>query len=139
MASTRVEDLRKDIAEGQVAVIVGAGVSVAATLDPSREPNVASWTGLLESGIAECEKVATGLPAGWGDRVRGELGSGDPDELLSAAEKISRRLGAPIGGAYGRWLTNTVGSLELLHPDVPEALRDLGLPLLTTNYSLSGN
>jgi hypothetical protein len=36
--------------------------------------------------------------------VGDEIASGDLDELLSAAEKISRKLGAPEGGAYGKWL-----------------------------------
>lgn len=134
MSTSLVDDLKRDIAEGRVTVVVGAGVSMAATYDPARKPNVAAWTGLLESGADECVKVAQPLPKGWEERVRGEIASGDLDDLLSAAEKISRRLGAPDGGAYGKWLRETVGALKIRHPDVPAALGDLGLPLLTTNY-----
>jgi hypothetical protein len=134
VATTLLDDLKRDIAEGRVTVIVGAGVSMAATYDPARRPNVAAWTGLLESGVDECVKVAQPLPKGWEERVRDEIASGDLDELLSAAEKISRRLGAPAGGAYGKWLREKVGSLRIRHPEVPAALCNLGLPLLTTNY-----
>jgi WD40 repeat protein len=134
MPGSLVDDLRRDIADGRVVCVVGAGVSMAATFDPRRKPNIASWVGLLESGVDECVKVAQPLPAGWEERVRGEIVSGDIHDLLSAAEKISAKLSAPSGGAWGKWLRETVGSLRILHPEVPAALRDLGLPLLTTNY-----
>jgi hypothetical protein len=104
VATTLLDDLKRDIADGRVTVIVGAGVSMAATYDPARKPNVAAWTGLLESGADECVKVAQPLPERWRERVGDEIASGDLDELLSAAEKISRKLGAPEGGAYGKWL-----------------------------------
>jgi hypothetical protein len=74
---------------------------VAKTLldDLKHDIAVAAWTGLLESGVDECVKVAHPLPKGWEERVRAEIASGDLDEMLSVAEKISRRLGAPDGGA----------------------------------------
>jgi hypothetical protein len=56
------------------------------------------------------------------------------DDLLSAAEKISRKLGAPKGGEFHRWLRETVGDLEVKDRAVLESLRDLGIPLATTNY-----
>jgi SIR2-like domain/AAA domain len=55
-------------------------------------------------------------------------------ELLSAAENIAVRLGAPEAGEYGLWLRDTVGALHANHREVPEALRDLDAPLATTNY-----
>jgi hypothetical protein len=123
-------DLKAHVGRGDVLVIVGAGISIGAT---NRDP-VASWTGLLESGVDRCLVVVQGLPTDWAVRVRGEIRSGDLDDMLSAAEKISRRLGAPRGGEYGRWLRETVGSLKLADSAVLEALRDLGCPLATTNY-----
>ena len=71
-------------------------------------------------------------PAEWIEIARRELELGNHGSLLSVAEKISSKLKAPNGGAYGKWLNETVGSLNLTHRDVPDALRDLGLPLLTT-------
>jgi hypothetical protein len=56
------------------------------------------------------------------------------DEVLSVAEQIYSRLGAPEGGEYACWLSDTVGRLEVRCPDVLEALRDLGVPIITTNY-----
>jgi tetratricopeptide (TPR) repeat protein len=125
-----LDDLRNEIAEGHVLAIVGAGVSIGAT---GAEP-VASWTGLLKNGVERCVEVAQPLPTGWAERVRGEIESGDMDDLLSAAEKISAKLGAPQGGEYRRWLRETVGQLQMKDGSVIEALRDLAIPLATTNY-----
>ena len=77
--------------------------------------------------------MVPGLPSGWAERVRSEIESGDIDDLLSAAEKISSKLGAQ-GGEYGRWLRETVGALRVERPDVITALKDLGVPIATTNY-----
>ncbi|HZI03761.1 MAG TPA: SIR2 family protein, partial [Archangium sp.] len=89
---------------------------------------------LLMNGVDECLMVRPGLGEKWAQRVREEIESGDIDDLLSAAEKIEQKLGGRGGGDYARWLHRTVGSLKVTHPEVPAALRDLGLPLLTTNY-----
>jgi hypothetical protein len=125
------DDLREQLARQQVVVVVGAGVSVGAT---GGAPT-ASWLGLLHDGVARCEAVVgQGLPAGWGDRVRAQIDSGDVEELLSAAENLTRRLGGPGGGEYGRWLRESVGSLKLTDPEVIGALAGLGAPIATTNY-----
>jgi hypothetical protein len=53
-----------------VIILVGAGVSVGAT---GGTP-AASWTGLLEDGVARCEALALRpLPAGWGDWTRQQI------------------------------------------------------------------
>ncbi len=122
--------LRHEIEQGRMLVVVGAGVSIAATGDE----RLASWTGLLRDGAERCVEVAGPLPDGWADRVLAEIDSGDLDELLSAAEKISRKLGAPCGPEYARWLRETVGRFRVNDPSVIEALTGLGLPLATTNY-----
>jgi tetratricopeptide (TPR) repeat protein len=131
MSDALSDDLREQLARRQVVVVVGAGVAVAATGGASS----ASWLGLLQDGVARCEAViGHGLPAGWGDRVRAQIDSGDVEELLSAAENITRRLGGPGGGEYGRWLRDSVGSLEVTDPEVIQALAGLRAPIATTNY-----
>lgn len=137
MSLDLVEELRHEIAAGRVTCIVGAGVSIAASYDPARKPNVASWLGLLEHGIAHCTAVVPGLPAKWAPSMRSliELGKdGDTNALLSVADNIFSRLDAPRGGEFRRWLRETVGELRILHPEVPQALGALGTALLTTNY-----
>ena len=58
--------------------------------------------------------------------------------LLSTAEKISTKLGAPSGGDWRAWLRKAVGDLKIgpdpKHRAVLEALRDLGVAPATTNY-----
>jgi DNA-binding CsgD family transcriptional regulator len=123
-------DLRAQIERGQVIAIVGAGVSIGAT----NRNRLASWTGLLEDGVDRCCEIVKPLPAGWRERVLAEIYSGDLDDLLSAAEKVSRKLGARSGGEYCRWLRETVGLLKAQRPGVIEALHGLGVRFATTNY-----
>lgn len=126
-----VADLRQDLANEQVVVLVGAGMSIGAS---GNEP-VASWIGLLEDGVGRCEELALKpVPDGWGEWTRKQLHSGDVEELLLAAEAITGRLGGPEHGEYRRWLRETVGSLPLRDDAVLTALRDLNVPLATTNY-----
>jgi tetratricopeptide (TPR) repeat protein len=125
-----LKDLRMMIASGNAAIVVGAEMSIQAS-----EADVASWTGLLRHGIGRCEELFPGrLPQGWGQRQREAIDSADMDELLGVAEAVSRRLGAPDGGEFRRWLRETIGRLEPLKPDVIHALVGLGCTVLTTNY-----
>src|SRR5258708_7365320 len=131
-----IADLRAQIEAGQVLVIAGAGVAVAATAGgvPASSP-VASWKGLLADGIERC--VLVGRPPaaeGWAERLRADLESADLDDLLSVAERVASRLGAPAGGEDRRWLRETVGALRTSDPSVPKALAELGVALATTHY-----
>jgi hypothetical protein len=122
-------DLHDRIAAGQVVVVAGAGVSIRS----SGGQSVASWTGLLADGIGRCVELGQGDEE-WARRRREDLTSGQMDELLSVAEQVTQRLGGPGGGEFRRWLRETVGTLKAQQPDVLEALRDLGVPLASTNY-----
>jgi hypothetical protein len=130
MSGLLVKDLRAELARGRVVVLVGAGVSIGAT---GGAP-VASWTGLLEDGVARCEGLGWPLPTGWGGRTRAQIESGDVEELLLAAEAVTGRLGGREHGEYSRWLKETVGGLHASDLGVLEALQDLGGILATTNY-----
>ncbi len=128
-------ELRREIAEGRVTCIIGAGVSVAA----SGGARTASWIGLLRDGIERCTAVVPGLAPRWPDRMRDmiELGTeGDTEALLSVAEQITVKLGGLSGGELKRWLRETLSpeAMPLRFGDVPHALAGLGVPLLTTNY-----
>jgi len=124
------QDLRREVGRGRVVVVVGAGVSVAAT----RGEAIASWVGLLENGVSRCEQVFLTLPDDWGDGLRARIRSGEADDLLFVAEEVTRVLGGPQSGEYRRWLRETVGRLEPRDPASIEALHDLGVPIVTTNY-----
>jgi len=124
-------DLIEQISKGQVVAIIGAGVSLGAT---GANP-LAGWVGLLKDGVKRCEGVASSkLSPGWSGRVLGQIDSGDTDEMILAAENISLKLGAPHGGEFRRWLRNSFETLKCRDSAVLIALRELGIPLATTNY-----
>ena len=127
MGNVLLEDLQREIEAGSVIAIIGVGVSVAAT---NNKP-AASWCGLLHHGVDHCRehKSLTGVDEKWAKRVHEEIDSGDLDDMLSAAEKSSRKLGAPDGGEYRRWLRETIRVLKAERRDVLEALRDLKVAL----------
>lgn len=130
MTDFLMQDLRAELATGNALVVVGSGVSLAVT----RGLSVASWTGLILSGIERCEQVVTGLPEGFGDRVRAQVYSGDSDELINAAELITAKLGGRSGSDFCRWLRETVGSLSVADSTLVDAIHSLNVPIATTNY-----
>ncbi len=124
------EDLRQMIADKKVVMVVGSGVSIAAT----KNAPAASWGGLLQLGVERCRELNSQLDEAWAQGMRKQIASGDLVEMLLAAENISCRLGAPEEGEFRRWLRETVGALKVRDSGVLEALRDLRVPLGTTNY-----
>lgn len=122
MSDLLTEDLKREIADRRCIAIVGAGVSIFST---GNAP-CASWTELLHHGVQRCVDVAAGLPEGWAARAKADIDSGDLDDLLSSAEKVKRKLGAPDSGEYSRWLRESVGALQAVRREVlrgPERLR----------------
>jgi hypothetical protein len=93
MGNLLLKDLQREIDAGNVIAIIGAGVSIAAT---NKKP-AASWGELLYHGVGHVRelKQLTGVDDKWAERVHDEINSGDLDDMLSAAEKIARRLVIP--------------------------------------------
>jgi len=54
-----LNDLKAQIARGQVVAIIGAGVSIGAT----NRAACAAWTGLLHHGVQRCEHLQLIKPA----------------------------------------------------------------------------
>ncbi|MGE0822585.1 MAG: SIR2 family protein [Candidatus Binatia bacterium] len=128
--NTLLDDLREEIKKKQVLIVVGTGVSINAT---NNHP-VASWTGLLRNGVTRCKALLSDLPADWETRLQSESESGDMDDLLSAAEKISSKLQRLGSGEYTRWLRETIGSLSANNRRLIDTITAFDLPILTTNY-----
>ncbi len=128
MPYSPVDDLRRDIANGHVLVVVGTGVSLAATGEP-----VASWQGLLLDGVDRCEGLENLSPSK-AAKLRAAIRSGKLDRLLTAAGEVRKALSGSDDSEVRIWLRDTVGQLRAKKPEVLEAIRDLGLPIATTNY-----
>lgn len=124
-----VHHLQRQIAQGSVVVVVGAGVSIAST---QRNP-VASWEGLLLNGVEYCEQVVAGLPNGWAEHIKWQVTSRDVDEMILAAENISRRLGRP-GGHYRVWLRSAFERLQATDPSLLQSIDRFASLVATTNY-----
>jgi tetratricopeptide (TPR) repeat protein len=116
-------DLRKELAAGNVLVVVGTGVSIQASGGDPR----AGWDGLILDGIEYCLKRAL-LDDASGEALRGDLRAG---KRLEVAERITAVLDQ---GDLRRWLEESAGALPLRNPEIIEAIHSIGAPLATTNY-----
>lgn len=137
MSDEFIRDLRHLIARKQVVAVVGCGVSIGATRG-SPLAGLASWAGLLKDGVRQCIELRRANDA-WATLVKSEIQygldtPGETESLVSAADKIARKLGAPDDGEFSRWLRTTVGALDVQDDGVIKALCALKIPLATTNY-----
>src|SRR4051794_27112272 len=125
--SAMSDELRNSLLEairsGQAVVIVGAGVSIAASQNPQVDGQyVASWPGLLRHGLQRCEalgRMKEKAISSYGDLLE----EGDADDFVTVAAAITTKLGGPQGGEFARWLADTVGKLEPREPAAIQALR----------------
>jgi hypothetical protein len=131
---TLIQKLKHDIAQGRVVTIVGTGVSVKACGNQEVEGcKVATWTGLLEHGVKHCKDIGKADEAD-AKLLTEQIKSGKTDFLISAAEHISHVLKQHSPGEFRRWLTETVGTLEIKDPDILDVLAALPGVLATLNY-----
>lgn len=126
--SQHYQDLSALVRARRVVIVVGSGVSVAAT----RGMEQASWTGLLRLGAVRVAHSFPKLGQPWLERTLGEIESDDLHDVLAAASKIGIKLRE--SGMFGSWLRETIGVLRPLRPAVLRELCALKVPLLTTNY-----
>lgn len=124
MADSLHDDLVEQIDKQQVVAVIGAGVSMAAT----EGAEVAGWVGLLRHGSQRCREVA-GLNDAAFNALTTQIDSGDLDQMIGAAELIERKLGAPHGGEFGRWLKETVGNLSRIRQLVDATTADPPVPM----------
>ncbi len=128
MSDSVLGDLKAQIAARRVVVVVGSGTTIAAT----KNAQAASWTGLLKLGVQRCVELDPALAGDWEKRALGDVTSGHLDDLLAAATKVTRALRRK--GEWARWLSDTIGRLGIVAPEVFDAIGTLDAPILTTNY-----
>jgi hypothetical protein len=132
-APSQLKQLQRELASGQVVVVVGSGISVAACGQQLVEGHqVASWRGLLEHGVERLSGI--GAADGDAELLRGWIGSGKPDLMINAAEIITDRLKARSEGIFRGWLAETVGELRIQEATLLQDLAALPGLLATLNY-----
>lgn len=128
-----ISRLKESALRGELVAVVGSGVSIGLT--NNRIPAL-SWKGLIVDGFAHGVKKGT-ISAAQAKGWRRQLDSSDLDELLGAAEFMGRKLGAPNGHLYARWLENIFKDVMPANKKLEDGLRALhraGVPLCTLNY-----
>jgi hypothetical protein len=123
---TLVEDLEADLRSANSLLIVGSGVSIAAT---GGHPT-ASWNGLLLDGIAYCVEKMRSLSANEAAALRHQLAHDDVAERIQVAHTVQQKLGADLL----RWLTEAIGTLPIKDRAVLDAVHAIGTRIATTNY-----
>ncbi len=129
--SRAIGELKSRLVNGDMAVVVGAGVSLAAT----RNAKTASWAGLLEDGLQHAAQFGhPRLTETERAAVLSLLSADAIDFHLAAADIIESRLQAPDGAEWSRWLEASVGQHEVRDRKLLDAIHGLEVPILTTNY-----
>jgi tetratricopeptide (TPR) repeat protein len=134
MGHPTIADVQAELAaSGRGLVVVGTGIAIAATAG-TPQAALASWDGLLGHGLDYSVRFGRKDEA-WAVSLRARLAPPlETEGLLAVAAEFGAALAAPGLGEFGRWLQDTVGSFRAAQRRELEALRDLGLPLATTNY-----
>jgi len=132
LSDKAVNELRKQLADGHVVAVVGTGFSSAAT---GGKAEIATWQGLLFHGFETCtEQGNPRLSAEEQELCRKLVETGQVDLMLAAASVIESRLGAPEKSLWRWWLRESVGQMKCTDSRLREAIHNLGVPIVTTNY-----
>ena len=131
-AASAVNAIRTALFNEQLVLVLGAGVSAAAT----KGNPLSMWQGLVNNAIDRCvELSARDQP--WADRAKADAASPYDDDLIAAAEKATSGMGGRTSPNYRRWLRETVGSLNINDnalTDVIKRYASVGSLIATTNY-----
>ena len=95
-----IRQIAASVHKGELVAIIGSGVSMGLT--KGTFPAL-SWKGLILDGFrygVTKGKITEAQAKAW----QPQLDSTDLDDLLGAAEFVSRKLEAPRGDMYARWL-----------------------------------
>ncbi|RJG12307.1 NACHT domain-containing protein [Pseudomonas cavernicola] len=131
--SAATNSIRQSISKGELVVVVGTGCSISVTNNYYKS---LSWSGLIKSGFDFAGvkgKVSSEQIGFWSN----QLHSSDIDDVLSAAEYISRKLNAPTGDLYARWLNESFENITPKNNDMIRAINhisSMGIPICTLNY-----
>ncbi|MFN7872434.1 MAG: SIR2 family protein, partial [Cyanobacteriota bacterium] len=134
-SSSQIDQLRGVLADRQMVVVVGSGVSVAACGNQEVDGHkVATWSGLLEHGVDRLIAIGAADEDGEGVLLRGLIRSGKPDLMVNAAETITARMQGRSEGTFRSWLEKTIGALLLQDTTLLQQRATLPGLVATLNY-----
>lgn len=119
------EPLAQALVDGNVVVVVGAGVSYTSSGHDVR----ALWSGFLQDGLDQCRRLGRSVQHPLA-RLSGPAEKPSCDEFVSLQLAIEEALGEQRND----WFVETIGKLPLVQPGLPKAIMDLGVPVMTVNY-----
>ncbi|GAA1753740.1 SIR2 family protein [Aeromicrobium alkaliterrae] len=122
------DQLAQDLRSGRVVVLVGAGVSLAATGDAN-----ASWPGLLANGVDFAE-ARYAMDADTAEICRTMLSDASAENLLDVSTAVVDSMGGQEGALFEEWLGRSVGYLQVSDDRVIRSVLGLNCPIVTTNY-----
>lgn len=132
-SSDSILRLKDSARRGELVIIFGTGVSMGLT---NGQFPALSWKGLIRDGFAHGVtkgKITAAQAKAWETQIE----SNDLDDLLGAAEFMGRKLEAPHGGLYARWLENAFKLVQPENKKLETAIRALqaaSVPFCTLNY-----
>jgi hypothetical protein len=128
-----ISRLQDSIRRGELVAVLGTGTSIGLT--NGSLPGL-SWHGLVKDGFSY--GVSKGMISATQEQTwKGQLESGDVDDLLGAAEFMGRKLGAPKADVYAHWMRAVFKHAGPTNRDLARALHGLSealIPICTLNY-----
>lgn len=130
MAMALVDDLRDDVQAGRAVIVAGAGVSIASS------SGAKDWTSFLRCGVERALEYNKALPEEWKRIVEVELEASKSysASLPGVASKVVDALGGRNGAELASWLRAEFAELSVETTPLIDAIGQLGLPILTTNF-----
>jgi SIR2-like domain len=126
----QLKALARDIINKNVIVVAGTGVSLL-SLDPEQQ-QIASWKGLLRSGVAYCMEHDL-INEKQQQLINEQIESDETIFMTCAAQQIVHFMGGR-GDEFKRWIKETVAILKITDDRLIKKILLLNCPIITTNY-----
>lgn len=128
-----IDAIKKAAVENDLVVVFGTGVSIALTNNSHPE---LSWVGAIKHGLDYAQqrgKISKKQESNW----LKHLESDDIDDLLGAAEFLTKKLSSTDNTLYEQWFKDVFQDVEPENPDLEDALqliKNADISIATLNY-----
>lgn len=130
----KINEIKDKISNKQAIIIVGTGFS-AFTAGNDGANQCSTWNALIRNGIDHVTTVSEEKSEDWKNATKSLLDiAKSTADMISVASQVKSALLEISQVTYSNWLRDTVGNLKAKNHSLGESLRELGIPILTTNY-----